>query len=300
MSYHMKSASDSEIHGVHSAGIAVAESAGRAPADQTGTDTAGTDRAGTDGAGTDQQVSRQSLLPLQVTALNYAVDNRLLLRDVHLEIATEGITLLLGHNGAGKSLLLRQLHGLLTPSSGSVYWNGQSVDDVTTRKQQAMVFQKPVVLRRSVAANVDFALSLRSIDGKALGNADRRDRRDKLLQEANLLNLSRQHALSLSGGEQQRLAIARALATDPSVLFLDEPTASMDPAATAAIEQLVQAISQRGIKVIMVTHDIAQARRLASDVVFLHRGTVTDYRSAADFFTADNSQHAQNYLTGQL
>jgi len=148
------------------------------------------------------------------------------------------------------------------------------------------------LLRRSVAANVDYVLALRGT-----GN---RNTRDELLRSANLLSKARQTATSLSGGEQQRLAIARALATRPSVLFLDEPTASMDPTATAAIEDQIKAIAKRGIKIFMVTHDIGQARRLAHDIVFLHQGEIAEHSCAAKFFECPGSSDARSYLDRQI
>lgn len=231
------------------------------------------------------------LLPLTVSGVNFSARGRQLLHQITLQLSSSGITALLGHNGAGKSLLLRALHGLVHPDSGSIRWNGHPVDS-QLRLRQAMVFQKPVVLRRSVAANIDYVLFLRNATGRA--------RREQLLSAANLLHKADQRATSLSGGEQQRLAIARALATKPSVLFLDEPTASMDPAATGAIEQQIRDASAQDIKIIMVTHDIAQARRLSDDLIFLHQGTLTDHRLSAEFFAGGCSNQAQTYLDGQL
>ena len=233
-----------------------------------------------------------SLLPLTVHALGYSVHGKTLLRDINLTIENRGISVILGHNGAGKSLLLRVLHGLLAPSQGTISWNNQSASHPRNRKAQAMVFQKPVLLRRSVAANIDYVLALRQSASRKL--------RDSLLRDANLQARAKQLATSLSGGEQQRLAIARALATNPSVIFLDEPTASMDPTATIAIEQQIRSVNRQGIKIIMVTHDIAQARRLADDIVYLHQGSVTEHTNAHDFFAQARSSAAQNYLDGQL
>lgn len=232
------------------------------------------------------------LLPLDVRAVSYSIRSQHLLHNINLQLNGCGITSILGHNGAGKSLLLRVLHGLLPPSTGTVLWNDRPASDLSVRKMQAMVFQKPVVLRRSVAANIDYVLALRQSSSDT--------RRDELLHAAGLLAKSRQLAPSLSGGEQQRLAIARALAMDPCVMFLDEPTASMDPSATAAIEQQIKSVNEQGIKIIMVTHDIAQAKRLADDVIFLHRGTVAELNAAEEFFLQPTSQPARHYLDGQL
>lgn len=230
-------------------------------------------------------------LPLAVKGLCLNVGSTVLIEQLELEIVHHGVTVVMGPNGAGKSLLVRLLHGLIKPQSGSISWNGHNCGH-TTRLRQAMVFQKPVLLRRSVAANVDFVLALKGRSGQV--------RRDELLMQANLLDKASQPARALSGGEQQRLALARALASDPDVLFLDEPTASLDPSSTLAIETAISAASERGVKIILVTHDAGQARRLANDVVFIHRGTVAEHSAAEAFFSQPVSTAARDYLAGKL
>lgn len=215
-----------------------------------------------------------------------------LLKDISLEIKDNKVTALMGHNGAGKSLLIRVMHGILSPQSGTVQWNGRSITQDSTRQQQSMVFQKPVLLRRSVAANIDYVLKLRKLFSKT--------RRNELLTIAGLLDKSNQPARSLSGGEQQRLAMARALATEPNVLLLDEPTANLDPHATALIETLIQKASKEFIKIILVTHDIAQAQRLADEVIFLDGGRVAEHSSANIFFTQPASDAGHAYINGYL
>jgi tungstate transport system ATP-binding protein len=201
------------------------------------------------------------------------------------------LTVVMGPNGAGKSLLLRLLHGLLMPKSGAVWWGGRPLDD-ELRRRQAMVFQRPVLLRRSVAANVDFVLGLR-------GNATP-ERTMALLDEVGLADRAAQPARLLSGGELQRLALARAIALEPRVLFMDEPTASLDPATTAAIEAIVMRVHQRGTKIVFITHDVGQARRLADDVVFLNRGRLVEHTPANQFFDSPGSREASDYLAGRL
>ncbi|CAG0908048.1 unnamed protein product, partial [Cyprideis torosa] len=195
----------------------------------------------------------------------------------------------MGPNGAGKSLLLKLLHGLIEPTEGQVRWAELPPRQVMGR--QAMVFQKPVLLRRSVAANLDFVLKARGKD---------RVRRDTMLAHAGLSHKANQPARLLSGGEAQRLALSRALATDPEVLLLDEPTASLDPASVLAIEQIVSEARNRGVRIIFVTHDIGQARRMADDVVFLHRGRVAEHSPAATFFPDPRSDAARDYLNGRI
>ncbi len=233
-----------------------------------------------------------NLLPLVVRDLGYAVRDTVLLRDVNFTVKSPGVTVVMGPNGAGKSLLLRLLHGLLAPSRGSVTWGGAPPDDAV-RRRQAMMAQRPVLLRRSVRANMDFVLSLREIE-------DRRGTCDALLERVGLLPFAARPARRLSGGEQQRLALARALAQGPEVLFMDEPASSLDPASTATIESVVRELKHAGTKVVLVTHDAAQARRLAEDVVFLHRGTLTEQASAERFFERPSSEAARQYLAGGL
>lgn len=222
------------------------------------------------------------------------------LDNIDLTLGPSGVTAIMGANGAGKSLLIRILHGLLKPSGGTVTWGDRSMSR-DLRKTQAFVPQSPVLLRRSVAANLKFALALRR----------RRDigaRLDALLALADLADKADQLARTLSGGEQQRLALARALATDPKVLFLDEPTASLDPANTLAIETVIKRVADDGTwdstgvgtRVLFVSHDLGQAKRLADDVVFLHRGAIVEHSPATTFFNQPTSAEARGYCEGRI
>lgn len=227
----------------------------------------------------------------EARGLVYRVGSTNLLEGIDLRIPVGTFTVVMGPNGAGKSLLLRLLHGLITPTSGQVFWSGRPLD-VELRKRQAMVLQRPVLLRRSVAANIRFALKLR---GAATSKRTR-----EVLEEAGLAARAGQPARQLSGGEQQRLSLARALALNPQVLFLDEPSASLDPASTAAIEAAVKKADERGTKIVFVTHDLGQARRLADDVIFLHRGRLIEHTPAKQFFEEPTSPVARDYLAGRL
>jgi len=231
------------------------------------------------------------LLPLEVTSLGYRVEDKALLENVSLRIDHDGITAIMGPNGAGKSLFLRLIHGLLTPSSGQVRWNGRELD-LATRRRQALVFQKPVLMRRSVAANIDFVLKP--------GGGHYREKRDAILHQAGLLRQRNQPARLLSGGEQQRLALARALATEPEVLLLDEPCASIDASATLQIEHLLRQTRERGVKIILVTHDMGQARRLADDILFMHHGHLLEHRPMQEFFDSPESTQARAFVEGRL
>ena len=238
--------------------------------------------------------ARQALLPLELRRLVYDANGTRVIDNIDLKLATRGITVILGPNGAGKSVLLRLMHGLIAPTSGEILWGGQRLDRALLRRQ-AMVFQKPVLLRRSAAANIGHALSLRGID-----RGQRGARVAAALQLAGLERLAAMPARTLSGGEQQRLSLARALSLEPEVLLLDEPTASVDPASTLAIEGLLLAARHRGIKIIVVTHDIGQAKRLAQEVVFLHHGRVVEHGPAKDFFARPQSTEASAFLAGGL
>ena len=229
---------------------------------------------------------------LEAEGLRIVRDGAVLLQVGRLVLEGPGPTLILGPNGAGKSLLLRCLHGLIRADAGQVRQDG-AVLDARARQRQAMVFQKPVLLRRSVAANLAFVL-------RALPRRARRERVMALLEQGGLASKARQPARSLSGGEAQRLAILRALATGPRVLFLDEPTSSLDPAATQAIEALILSAAAQGVRIVMVTHDIGQARRLGHDIVLMQGGGVAEHALADAFFDAPQTQAARRYLAGAL
>jgi len=231
------------------------------------------------------------LLPGEARGLVLEIGGRRLVDGVDLTLLPGAITVLMGPNGAGKSLLLRLLHGMIEPTAGTVRWAGQAPGEAV-RRRQAMVFQRPVLLRRSVAANIDFALKLR---GGGTSEARR-----AALDHVGLAALADRPARLLSGGEQQRLALARALALKPEVLFLDEPTASLDPASVLLIETIVREAHAAGTKVVFVTHDVGQARRLADEVVFIHRGRVREQTGAGQFFDRPASREAQDYLAGRI
>jgi len=233
-----------------------------------------------------------SILPLCVEGLCFSAGDVEILRDVSLTITAGGPTLLIGANGAGKSVLLRLLHGLLPPSSGRIFW---ACPTEHAACRQAMVFQRPVLLRRSVLANTLYPLALARV-ARGEGEA----RAEEALALVGLADRSADPARKLSVGQQQRLALARAAALQPELLFLDEPSASLDPAATRAVEEIVLKLAARGTKIVMTTHDLAQARRLAGDVVFLHRGQVLEHASAETFFQQPASATARAFLRGEL
>lgn len=229
---------------------------------------------------------------LTARGLGFAVGGTPIVNGVDLDLPRGRLTVLMGPNGAGKSVLLRLLHGLLRPTSGEVRCDGRPLDR-TARLAQAMVFQKPVLLRRSVAANLRFALGLR-------GKRRNDERLAELLARLRLDGLADRPARALSGGEQQRLAVARALALDPELLMLDEPCANLDPASVLMIEDTIRTVRAAGKTVLLVTHDIHQAKRLAEEVVFLHRGRIVESGPAERFFQRPNSAEARAYLAGEI
>jgi len=233
-----------------------------------------------------------AILPLRLTDVSLAAGGRTIIDRVSFELDAGPSTIVLGANGAGKSVLLRLMHGLLAPSAGRVEWLGSNA--ARARWLQAMVFQRPVMLRRSVLANITYALGL--------ANVAARDR-DRLaleaLEEVGLATLATRPARVLSGGEQQRLALARAWALHPEVLFLDEPTASLDPAATREIETVIKAFDASGTKVVMVTHSLGQARRLGDEVLFVHQGRVAELTPIDKFFSQPASAEAAAFIKGE-
>jgi tungstate transport system ATP-binding protein len=229
-------------------------------------------------------------LPIRLRQVAAAPDGVPVLSGIDLELTAGGRTVLLGPNGAGKSTLLRVLHGLIPPSAGSIAWGAANARP----RGQAMVFQRPVMLRRSAAENIRYALDLAGVRG-----AEADARIAEALDEVGLLALAARPARVLSGGEQQKLAFARVWALRPEVLFLDEPTASLDPAAARSVEQIVADIHARGTTIVMTTHNLVQAKRLADDILFLHGGRLTERTRAQEFFDQPRSAEAAEFLEGE-
>lgn len=230
-----------------------------------------------------------SILPLVLDRLSYAINGTTLVNEISVTLTAGTRTVLLGPNGAGKSLTLRLCHGLLTPTSGSLRWAGAFAGDPMRR--QAMVFQRPVMLRRSALGNIAYGLKL-----AGLAKREREKRARAMLERVGLLALAERPARTLSGGEQQRVALARAWALQPEVLFLDEPTASLDPGAARAVEGIIAAIHAAGTKIVMTTHNLAQARRLADEILFIDRGRVIERTPAEQFFRAPQTPEATAFL----
>jgi tungstate transport system ATP-binding protein len=211
---------------------------------------------------------------------------------INLTLSPGPPTILIGPNGSGKTTLLRAAMGLVPPSRGRITWGGR---ETAPPMRRAIVFQRPMMLRRSVGGNLRYALRAAGVPG-----AEREARLNELLKLVGIERFAEHPARRLSGGEQQRLALARSLARDPVVLFLDEPTASLDPAATKAIEDAIGAVNRRGVKVVMSTHDLGEARRLAGEIIMLHRGRVIETGPASSFFNTPQTGEAKMFIAGEL
>jgi tungstate transport system ATP-binding protein len=233
------------------------------------------------------------ILPLVLREVGFRAGGRTILAGISATIEAGPATIILGANGAGKSVLMRLMHGLLAPTTGEVSWNGLSGE--AARRRQAMVFQRPVLLRRSALANVTYALALAGVAA-----AGREALALEALREVGLAGVAHRPARVLSGGEQQRLALARAWALHPEVLFLDEPTANLDPGATREIETVIRAFDAAGTKIIMSTHNLAQARRLGDEVLYLHEGRLAERAPVEEFFRRPASAEAAAFLKGEL
>ena len=239
----------------------------------------------------------ETRFPIKLEQVCFATPQKDIVKSISLSIADVPCTAIIGHNGAGKSVLLRLMHGLLRPTSGTIKW-GNGASSISMGKPhswQAMVFQKPLLLNRSVSANLHFVLKRRGLRG-----AERRVAVEKFLALADMESAANRPAKVLSGGEAQRLAIVRALAMEPKLLFLDEPTASLDPSAKSGVERLLQNIMQRGVRMILVTQDIGQAGRLATDIAVMHQGRVVEHGPAEEVLNTPRSVEASAFLAHQI
>lgn len=234
-----------------------------------------------------------SLLPLCLENVVFSVNARRIVDGVTLTLEAGPRTVIVGPNGAGKSMLLRLCHGLLRPTSGTIAWGAPELPGAPRR--QAMVFQRPVLLRRSALANVTYALKVAGIPRE-----QREARAREALRQVGLEGLADRAARVLSGGEQQRLALARAWALRPEVLFLDEPTANLDPGAVQEIERVIAAMHEARTKIVLVTHNLGQARRLGDEILFMHQGRLLDRAPADRFFKQPQSREVAQFLEGEL
>jgi tungstate transport system ATP-binding protein len=229
-------------------------------------------------------------LPARLERVSYRVATTTILDGVDLELDAGGPSVLMGPNGCGKTTLLKLAMGLIAPTAGRITFAGATLPPTGSR---ALVFQKPVMLRRTVAANIAFAL-------RTAGRPSEPRDVQRLLDLAQIAPLAERPARRLSGGEQQRLALARALARSPQILLLDEPTASLDPTATRLVEEIIRNASASGVKIVMSTHDLGQAKRIGADVVFIAKGRIIERTPTSEFFASPSSEEARRFLAGDL
>lgn len=233
-----------------------------------------------------------SVLPLNMAGAVVKRRGKTLLGPVDLTISAQGFTIVMGPNGSGKTTLLRSLHGLERLSSGTITWQAPLRD---AQARQAFVFQTPIMMRRSVRENLAYPL--------LLGNM-RKTKAYELAEDwaarVGLAKALDQPAPQLSGGEKQKLALARALIRDPEIVFLDEPCANLDGRAIREIEAILKEAQANGTRILMATHDIGQAKRLAEDIVFLMHGNIIEQAPAPDFFAGPSTPQAKALLQGDI
>jgi tungstate transport system ATP-binding protein len=229
-------------------------------------------------------------LPIRFEQVSFGVPGTPILTGIDLVLTPGPSSVLLGPNGSGKTTLLKLAMELLRPTQGRITFAGRPE---SSGRRRAFVFQKPVMLRRSVAGNVAYALKMARQPATSA-------RVRQLLEQVGLAGLDERPARRLSGGEQQRLALARALARDPEILFLDEPTASLDPYATKGVEEIIARVANAGVTIVMTTHDLGQARRLGHRIIFLANGRLCEEAPASRFFDEPRTPEARLFLAGEL
>ena len=233
-----------------------------------------------------------NILPLTLSGAQVRRRGKRLLGPIDLTLGPGGITVIVGPNGSGKTTLLRVMHGVERLSSGRASW---AVPDRDAQARQAFVFQSPIMLRRSVAANLRYPLALHGVS-----RADQDSAVTAWAEKIGLSDALTTPAPRLSGGERQKLALARALIGHPQVLFLDEPCASLDGAATLAIEGLLREARAAGVRIVMATHDMGQARRLADDALFVLGGTIAEAARRDRFFGSPHHPALTKFLNGDI
>jgi tungstate transport system ATP-binding protein len=237
--------------------------------------------------------SNNQFLPLIAKDITYEVDGAKLIKGINLEIRSGGSTIILGHNGSGKSLLLKLLHGVIMPSSGQVTWNNNI--PTTYQYWRTFLLQTPTFFKQTVQYNIEFVLRIAGIPA-----SEQKTRCQQALEICGLSAKSHRNTHSLSGGELQKLSLARAWVLKPSVVLLDEPTVALDPPSVFGFENIIHQFKQSDTKVIMTTHDLAQAKRLADEIIFIEAGKVIEQSQAGKFFSGPQSSQAQNFISGEL
>ncbi len=224
------------------------------------------------------------ILPLKIEQLCYQHKGKMLLQGIDITLAQQGISIILGANGAGKTLLLQSISGLIAVSSGRLCWHSHPAP-----KDQTMVFQQPLLLQRSVRANIEYVLA-------PLPKRERRQQAQQALAWAGCETLAEHFAPRLSTGQRQLVALARARALQPQLLLLDEPCANLDPNTSLQVENLIRDLQAQGCKILMTTHNLAQAKRLADDILFIDKGQLLEHSPASLFFQQPLSPQATNFM----
>ena len=239
----------------------------------------------------DNQKKSKSLTPIVISNLSLLLGKTKILDKIKCKIHNKSIIAVLGPNGAGKSLFLKTINGLTPVESGKIKFNSKEIN-YQIRKEIALVFQKPTLLRRTVLENMQFVLEKKN----KLSNLEIMNH----LQKVGLDTYKHKPARLLSGGEQQRLSLARALLINPSLLLLDEPTANLDPYSLNLIEEIILDENKKGKTIILTTHDMGQAKRLAKEILFFDKGKLLEQTKAINFFAKPKTKEAQNYINGKI
>ncbi len=237
------------------------------------------------------QLKTNDLVPICIKNLSLVKQSETILKNISVNFSIKGITFIIGPNGAGKTQLLRCMHGLETFSGFIKYGDKELSED--TKLRQSFVFQQPILLRRNVLNNVIFFSKQRKINNYY-------NYAIKLLKLLKLDHALLKPAVTLSSGEKQRLALARALAVKPKFLFLDEPTSHLDPLSLQIIEKVIKDTSKNGSKIIFISHDLNQIKRLAHDIIFMHKGQVKEWGLAREFFKSQKSKQGKLYVSGEI
>lgn len=237
--------------------------------------------------------SHHQALPLSMSNVTYSTHGVTLIKDFNIEINSPGTSIVLGHNGSGKSLLLKLLHGVISPSAGKIFWNKQAPH--IHQYWRTFLLQRPTFFNQTIEFNIEFVLRIAGIDKR-----EHKQRCKQALEVCGLTHLGQRSTKSLSGGELQKASLARAWVLQPSVILLDEPTVALDPPSVVSFEKIIQQFELSGTKIIMTTHDLAQASRLANEIIFIDKGTMIEQSDAATFFAQPASSQAQRFISGKL
>jgi len=212
-----------------------------------------------------------------------------------LEVVGGKTITLIGTNGAGKTTLLRVIGGLEERDKGNILLDGKDINGKKLRQIATLVFQKTVMFNRSVHGNLAYGLKIR---GKK--DSEIKEKIDRELLAVGLRNFEKRKARKTSGGEQQRIALARAFLLNPRILLLDEPTANLDPNNAIMIERAIASRKRGDEIIIMATHNLAQAKRLADEIIHIYNGRIVERSVPDEFFNTPRSEITRKFINGEL